>query len=491
RDARERYDRLSAAWEAGETVLKRLQSNAATAFSFVESAGSGYGLALAGRTLLPGRVYDLLQTTAERTPSEHEFCEPTLDRPGSTAEASTAPSREDGEGTLPQGLTLDEKVSYAASAFELMGIEEFGRLVVFVGHASQTANNPFDSSLDCGACAGNPGGPSARVLAAICNDPAVRDRLAERGIDVPADTYFLAGEHETTTDRVRLFDERVPESHATDVRQLRSDLDAAREGAATERAASMDTADVSEVADGAASGTGSATLDTRDASADETGTTSGQGVRETERRAADWAETRPEWGLAGNAAFVIGPRSLTADLDLGGRSFLHSYDWRTDPDGDALAAIVAGPLVVTQWINSQYYFASVDNAVYGSGSKITHNPVGNVAVYQGNGGDVQTGLPLQSLYASDDDPYHQPLRLSAVIHAPVDRVTDVLADHDHVVELLDNDWLSLTVVDPRQDHTPFHYDGDLTWMETTTGAQSEPETPAARPDSTVDVTADD
>jgi uncharacterized protein YbcC (UPF0753/DUF2309 family) len=187
------------------------------------------------------------------------------------------------------------------------------------------------------------------------------------------------------------------------------------------------------------------------------------GVRETERRAADWAETRPEWGLAGNAGFVVGPRALTDGLDLDGRSFLHSYDWTTDPDGDALAVIMTGPMVVTQWINTQYYFATVDNAVYGSGSKVTHNPVGNVGVYQGNGGDLMTGLPLQSLMSADDEPYHQPLRLSTVIHAPVERVSNVLADHDALRGLLDNGWLSLTAVDPQQDHRAFHYEGELEW----------------------------
>jgi uncharacterized protein YbcC (UPF0753/DUF2309 family) len=194
------------------------------------------------------------------------------------------------------------------------------------------------------------------------------------------------------------------------------------------------------------------------------GVEGGDGVRETERRAADWAETRPEWGLAGNAAFVVGPRALTEEISLDGRSFLHSYDWRTDPEGTALETILTGPMVVTQWINTQYYFATVDNAVYGSGSKVTHNPVGNVGVYQGNGGDLTTGLPLQSLTSGDDDPYHQPLRLSTVVHAPVERVTAVLADNDHLAELLDNGWLSLTVVDPEQDHRAVHYDGDLEWV---------------------------
>ncbi|MFB6138348.1 MAG: putative inorganic carbon transporter subunit DabA, partial [Halobacteriaceae archaeon] len=107
--------------------------------------------------------------------------------------------------------------------------------------------------------------------------------------------------------------------------------------------------------------------------------------------------------------------------------------------------------------------STVDNAVYGSGSKVTQNPVGNVGVYQGNGGDLLTGLPRQSVMADAETPYHQPLRLSTVVHAPVDRVTDVLADNDDVTELLDNGWLSLTVVDPTRDHRALHYAGDLSW----------------------------
>ncbi|GAA0643617.1 DUF2309 domain-containing protein [Salarchaeum japonicum] len=417
--ARERHDHRRGLLDAGQSVLKSLKSNAATAFSFVESAGPWYGAALAARTLLPGRVYDALHDT-DYAPDEREFCEPSIDY------------NPDGVYALREGLSFEEQVEYAQNAFELMGWEEFARLVVFTGHASQTTNNPFDSSLDCGACAGNPGGPNARVLAVICNDTDVRAELRERGFDIPTDTVFVAAEHDTTTDDITLFDERVPETHADDLERVRSDLADARERAAAERADAM----AGDAADG---------------------------VRETERRAADWAETRPEWGLAGNASFVVGPRELTADADLDGRTFLHSYDWRADADGDALEAILTGPLVVTQWINNQYYFATVDNAVYGSGSKVTQNPVGNVGVFQGNGGDLMTGLPLQSLYADADTPYHQPLRLTAVVHAPVGRVTDLLRDHDELTRLLDNGWIHLTVLDPEQENAPLHYQGDLEW----------------------------
>jgi hypothetical protein len=82
-----------------------------------------------------------------------------------------------------------------------------------------------------------------------------------------------------------------------------------------------------------------------------------------------------------------------------------------------------------------------------------------------------TGLPLQSLMADADTPYHQPLRLSTVLHAPVDRVTEVLDDNAAVTGLLDNDWLSLTVVDPTRDHRAFDYESNLEWSAATESAR--------------------
>jgi uncharacterized protein YbcC (UPF0753/DUF2309 family) len=419
REAAARHDRWSAVRDAIEDVAEALKLNPATAFGFVEQTGSGYGAAMAARTLGPRWVHALADRVQAAVPDVPEFGEQLVTHQHTYA------------GDLPVGLTHEEQVEYAAAAFELMGWDPTSRLVAFVGHASETANNPYDASLDCGACAGNPGGPSARVLAAICNDAGVRAALRDRGIEVGEDTVFVAGQHNTTTDEVELYDAAVPESHADDLARLREDLETARRTATAERAGAPVAGDA--------------------------------GVAATERRAADWAETRPEWGLAGNAGFVIGPRELTSDLDLDGRAFLHSYDWERDPDGEALEDILSGPMVVTQWINSQYYFATVDPAGFGSGSKVTQNPVGNVGVYQGNGGDLQPGLPLQSVRWDADTPYHQPIRLSVVIHAPVQRIESVLSAHDHLRALLDNDWLSLTAVDPTQDHRAFEYESELTW----------------------------
>jgi uncharacterized protein YbcC (UPF0753/DUF2309 family) len=430
RDRADRYDWWTRLGAAGTGLLKTLKKNVAAAFGFVEGSGGFFGGAMAARTLLPSGLFRIGETIRDRLPGPESFTDPTVDR-------ETVDS-DDHDG-LPVGLSHEAKVLYAEAAFRLMGWTTFAPIVVFAGHGSQTPNNPYKSSLDCGACAGNPGGPNARVLAAICNEESVREDLRERGVDIPADTVFLAGQHNTTTDEIRLFvDEDDPPVSAEALDELRQDLRAAQADATAERVESMN-----------------ATVDAGRAAA---------ALRETERRAADWAETRPEWGLAGNAGFIVGPRALTRDLDLDGRCFLHSYDWTTDEDGTALENIMTGPLVVGEWINTQYYFSTVDNAAYGSGSKVTQNVVGKVGVVQGNGGDLMTGLPLQSLQSDDETVMHRPLRLTAVIHAPVDRVEAIIERHATLAQLFDHEWLHLTVMDPEQNNSFVRYEPGGTWV---------------------------
>jgi uncharacterized protein YbcC (UPF0753/DUF2309 family) len=412
------HDRWNRLTKTGSRLLKSLKNDVTAAFGLVEASGSLFGGALLSRTLWPSSIRELGSRIGPPRPAT--FCTPTVD---GGAEEDTGLAE----------MSIEQRTFYAEAAFDLLGWEEFSPVVVFTGHRSETVNNPYESSIDCGACAGSPGTPNARTLATICNDPDVRERLRDRGIDIPSETVFLAGEHNTTTDEVTVFvDEDLSSTQREVLDRLDADLDRAQEGAAAERLAAMG-------------------VDADDA------------VAEAERRTADWAEPRPEVGLAGNAGFVIGPRRLTERVDLEGRCFLHTYDWRTDPDGEALENVMSGPLVVCQMISAQYYFSTVDNEAYGSGSKTTHNAVGRVGVLQGNGGDLMVGLPLQSLYDDDREPHHQPLRLSVVVHAPVETVSDVLARSDELTPLFDNEWLSLTVRDPTQDDAWFRYRGDLNW----------------------------
>jgi len=160
----------------------------------------------------------------------------------------------------------------------------------------------------------------------------------------------------------------------------------------------------------------------------------------------DWSQVRPEWGLAGNAAFIAAPRERTKGLNLGGRAFLHNYHASRDPEKATLELILVAPMVVASWINLQYYASTVDNRRFGSGNKVLHNVVGTFGVWQGNGGDLQPGLPLQSVH--DGTRWrHEPLRLNVYIEAERRDIENVLNRQPGVRELVENGWVNLFAMD--------------------------------------------
>ena len=113
-------------------------------------------------------------------------------------------------------------------------------------------------------------------------------------------------------------------------------------------------------------------------------------LAQLQRRASDGAQTRPEWGLAGNAAFLIAPRQRSRHAVLDGRSFLHDYDATNDADGSVLELLMTAPMLVTHWINWQYHASTCDPQHLGSGNKLLHNVVGgDIGVFEGNGGDLR------------------------------------------------------------------------------------------------------
>jgi uncharacterized protein YbcC (UPF0753/DUF2309 family) len=259
---------------------------------------------------------------------------------------------------------------------------------------------------------------NARALAGLLNDPVVRQQVREAGIDIPDSTHFLAGLHNTTTDEVSLYDlAAVPAGHAGDLAEITDRLAEAGRAARRERAPAL----------------GLQPLLDKPAAL----------LRSVRERANDWAQTRPEWGLANNASFIVAPRSRTRGINLEGRSFLHDYDHRRDPEGKLLELIMTAPMVVTHWINMQYFASTVDNHRYGSGNKTLHNVTGGrVGVFEGNGGDLRIGLPWQSVH--DGEHWrHTPLRLTVVIEAPRAAIAGVIARHTTVRQLVDNRWLYL------------------------------------------------
>jgi uncharacterized protein YbcC (UPF0753/DUF2309 family) len=171
-------------------------------------------------------------------------------------------------------------------------------------------------------------------------------------------------------------------------------------------------------------------------------------LEQLRRRANDGAQTRPEWGLADNAAFLIAPRHRSLGVRLSGRSFLHDYDASQDSDGSVLELLMTAPMLVTHWINWQYHASTCDPLRLGSGNKVLHNVVGgSLGVFEGNGGDLRIGLSRQSLH--DGERWmHEPLRLTVVIDASQTAIEAVIGKHEVVRQLLDNGWLHLWRFEP-------------------------------------------
>ncbi|MEQ8661669.1 MAG: putative inorganic carbon transporter subunit DabA, partial [Gammaproteobacteria bacterium] len=119
-------------------------------------------------------------------------------------------------------LDDEEQFAVARSFFATTGLAApFARLIVLCGHAASTTNNAYAAALDCGACGGHEGGTNARLLARILERRSMRRRLAAHGIALPEDTSVVAALHDTTTDRVTLFDAALPAEHARDLASLR------------------------------------------------------------------------------------------------------------------------------------------------------------------------------------------------------------------------------------------------------------------------------
>ena len=357
---------------------KRFKEAASSCFTFVETIGLSYGVEL---------VKDAFGLSEKS--SKDKGAPAFLDKLSTADRASLA---ED----ILKGLDL---------------LENFARIVLFCGHCGVTRNNPYASGLDCGACGGHAGDANARLAAALLNQADVRTELSERGILIPSDTVFIGGLHNTTTDEVSLFDYEAADTRL--IEELTVSLNQASLLCATERSARFGEA------------TGQSDI-----------------VSAVRSRSRDWAQVRPEWALAGNAAIIVAPRKWTAEANLQSRAFLHEYSAKSDPHGAILENIISGPLVVASWINLQYFGSSTDNAHFGSGHKSIHNVVGGVGVALGNEYDLRPGLPFQSVH-DGEKLIHEPLRLHACIAADTKILDGILERQNHVRHLVENAWVHL------------------------------------------------
>lgn len=328
-------------------------------------------------------------------------------------------------------LSVAAKAKYAKGLLDGLGERALSRVVVLVGHRGRSANNAHDASLHCGACGGHGGAENARAAVSFLNDPRVRERLQELGMHIPHDTLFVAAEHDTTLDVVEVLDRHgVPSSHGPELARLEEAFRRAGNLSRQERA----------------KGRGGAAEETRKL------------LERAASRAAEIGEVRTEWGLAGNAGFLVAPRDRSRGVNLEGRFFLHDYDASRSGSERLLETILTAPVVVASWINLQYFGSTVDPKLLGAGPKNLHNRIGRIGVVLGDQMDLRVGLPEESVFEFGGNWRHEPLRLQVVVEDSRQRIDGILRKRREIGELVEHGWVRM-----------FALEGAGLWLRTESG----------------------
>ena len=324
------------------------------------------------------------------------------------------------------GFSFTEMADRLGGLLRNIGLTQgFAPLVVVVAHGSSSVNNPHFAAYDCGACSGKPGAPNARAFAWMANHEAVRAILRERGIDIPDSTRFIAALHNTSRDEITYFDPHLQELHpAPGLPAFQAVMSQALQRNAGERCRWFELGPQAQANDIAHA--------------------------HVKERSTSIFEPRPEYNHSNNLYAIVGRRSLTQDLYMDRRAFLHSYDPRTDAQGDIMARILSAVIPVCGGINLEYLFSRIDNSVYGAGTKLPHNVIGLLGVANGVEGDLRTGLPQQMIEV------HQPARLLIVVEQSRDIMDKTIAKLGALKEWLDNDWVRLVACHP-DSHDLFLY----------------------------------
>lgn len=320
------------------------------------------------------------------------------------------------------GFSLEEMADMGERALRDIGLtSNFARLVLILGHHSACLNNPHKSCYDCGACSGQAGGPNARALAMILNDARVRAILSNNGLEIPAETYFIGGMHNTCTDSITFFDlDLMQRGHLHDFEAAKVILEETCRRNAHERCRRFDLAPLDISLDGA--------------------------LRHVEERSEDLAQTRPEYGNSTNALCIVGRWPRFRGLYLDRRPFLMSYDpTQDDEEATILGRILGAVIPVCAGINLQYTLSYIDNSGWGCGTKLPHNVTSLLGVMDGAASDLRPGLPWQGV------DIHDPMRLVFVLETTEQAIRKVMDRNENVRNLLQNEWAQLAILDPHSD----------------------------------------
>jgi len=386
-----------------------LRRDALLAYPVINAMAPFTLLGLLAKSFIPKTQHQLLAAAAK------EIAPDVVSQLSFTAIDSTTPATPQ---QPRQGFTDQEQADRIAGFLRNTGLTYgFAELVVLMGHGSMSQNNPHLSAYDCGACSGRHGGPNARLFAAMANRPEVRQLLAERGIKIPDDTWFIGAEHNTCDEDIVWYDSTsVPTQRHAVFNKFIQQMQHAQRMSAHERCRRLASAPRRPEPQ--------------------------QALRHFLERATDFSQARPELGHATNAAALVGRRSLTQGAFFDRRLFLISYDPSQDPGGTVLEGILLAVGPVGAGINLEYYFSTVNNERLGCGSKVPHNLTGFCAVMEGAGSDLRTGLPRQMIEI------HEAMRLQIIVEAKTAVLEQIYGRQESLRELIGGGWVHLSAKDP-------------------------------------------
>jgi uncharacterized protein YbcC (UPF0753/DUF2309 family) len=294
---------------------------------------------------------------------------------------------------------------------------KFCDFVFIIGHYSTTTNNPYYTAYGCGACSGRTGEINAQVFSEMANHQEVRKLLLEKHqLEIPDQTQFIPGYHDTCKDQITLFvDERLETHH--DIYNFRLYLKKALSLCALNRIKDFELAPRTQ----------SATLALEVLSA----------------RSQSIFEPRPELGHSNNALVIICDKTHIRDFSFDRRAFLQSYALQNDPEGQLLEGIFMATVPVCGGINLDYLFSKMNNLNVGAGSKLSHNITGLIGLTNGTEDDLLTGLAYQMIEL------HQPLRITFFVEQSNAIIQKVLDRNEFIRKWFDNEWILLTTLDPQ------------------------------------------